>query len=325
MRGDRLLSILLMLQDSGLITAKVLAERLEVSERTIHRDMEALSSAGIPVMADRGSVGGWRLMEGYKTDLTGLTREELQALLLAASVRLPTDTDLRVKLESALIKLVTAAPSEHLSDVRRIRERLHIDGIGWNNHHEPTPWLSLIQEAVWNDHRIEFSYNKGDQTVVRIAEPLGIVAKGKVWYMIATVDTETRTYRISRITEARLTGDHYDRPVDFDLAAWWQASTAAFYEQLPRFHALLRMEEDQLAKLKRIRYVNVQAVRDTPSLRVEDVSPEHLLEVEVVFDSIEVACEVLFSFASTVEALEPAILRETMLERAQLLVARYQA
>ncbi|UVI28093.1 helix-turn-helix transcriptional regulator [Paenibacillus spongiae] len=321
MRGDRLLSILLMLQESGMLTAKVLAERLEVSERTIHRDMVALSSAGVPVASDRGSSGGWRLMEGYRTDLTGLTRDELQALLLAASVRLPSDTDLRHKLESALIKLVTASPAEHLTDMKRVRERLHIDGLSWNNSHDSTPWLPLIQEAAWNDQIIEISYNKGDQVAKRTIEPLGIVAKGNIWYLIANVEADTRIYRVSRVIEARVIGEPFNRPADFDLAAWWQASTRAFYEQLPRYHTRLRMGEDQLAKLRRTRYTHVQAVRD---IEPSTGSTVNAIEADVVFDSLEAACEVLFAFTLDVEALGPPELREAMLQRGMQLVEQYK-
>jgi len=158
MRADRLLSILLLLQVHRRLTARELASRLEVSARTIHRDMEALSAAGFPVFAERGIGGGWTLVEGYKTNLTGLNRDEIQALFLTKPLRLLADLGLKKASDAAFIKLSAALPSAHRNSAEQARQRIHIDTTGWNHSSESIEFLPLLQEAVWQERRLEFTY-----------------------------------------------------------------------------------------------------------------------------------------------------------------------
>jgi predicted DNA-binding transcriptional regulator YafY len=306
------------MQQHGMMTAKELAQRLEVSERTIHRDMVGLSISGIPVVSERGSSGGWRLMDGYRTDLTGLSEDELQALLLAAAVRIPSEPKLRMKLESALAKLFAATPSSHRLHTDQMRARLHIDGLSWHGNLDKTPLLPYIQEAVWNDCELEIRYRKPGEISVYTINPLGIVAKGNVWYLVAAVDSEYRTFRISRIEEAHLTGKTFDRPESFDLADYWTSSTLSFYERLPRYPAVLRFEEQLLPQLNRLRYMKELKILER--LAAEDSAR---ITAEVVFDSEKAACEVLFAFGTSVEALEPDELRAAMLKRILELLPLY--
>src|SRR5262245_43539177 len=243
MRADRLLSIMLLLQVHQRITTRELAQRLEVAERTIHRDMDALGAAGVPIVAERGSGGGWSLLEEYRTNLTGLNEAEIQALFLAQPARLLGDLGLRQAADAARIKLQAALSPTARHDAEHARQRIHIDGAGWSQAREPVPLLPAIQEAVWQDRTLLLTYQRADDTAVeRLVEPLGLVAKGSIWYLIARVDDSTRTYRISRVQKAEITNQTFTRPVDFDLAAHWEASSTQFRANLPQYPATIRIE-----------------------------------------------------------------------------------
>ena len=252
MRADRLLSILLLLQVHRRLTARDLATRLEVSERTIHRDMEALSAAGFPVFAERGIGGGWMLVEGYKTNLTGLNRDEIQALFLTKPLRLLADLGLKKASDAAFIKLSAALPAAHRDNVEQARQRIHVDLAGWNHSSESIEFLPLLQEAVWQERKLRFTYERagGCDAVERLADPLGLVAKGSAWYLVAAVEGEIRTYRVSRVLEAILTDDPCIRPKDFDLAAYWEQSTVDFKAQLPQYIAKVRAHPDIFPRLR---------------------------------------------------------------------------
>ena len=206
MRADRLVSILLLLQVNRRTTARELAKRLEVSERTIHRDMDALCSAGVPVTAERGNGGGWGLMEAYKANLTGLNYSEIQTLFLTKPAQLLSDLGLHQASEGALIKLLAALPAMSRRNAEYARQRIHIDTAGWRNSPENVASLPVIQEALWQERKLQFIYERADcEPSERIVDPLGLVAKGSTWYLVAAVDGASRTYRVSRIREARLT------------------------------------------------------------------------------------------------------------------------
>src|SRR5262245_19142227 len=194
MRADRLLSIMLLLQTYRRMTAHDLAERLEVSERTIHRDMEALGVAGIPVVAERGSGGGWSLLGEYRTNLTGLNEAEIQALFLARSPRLLEDLGSGKSAEAAFIKLFAAVPPATRHDAESASQRIYVDVTGWNRSEESVPLLPLLQEAVWRERELRFKYQRGmdDCDVERVVDPLGLVAKGSVWYLVAAIDGDVR-------------------------------------------------------------------------------------------------------------------------------------
>ncbi len=234
MRADRLLSILLLLQAHGRLTARDLARRLEVSERTIHRDMDALGVAGVPVYAERGAGGGWSLAEGYRARLPGLSDTEIQALFLAGPARLLADLGLRRASEAALLKLLAALPALARRDVEYARQRIHVDPAGWYESAESVAALPALQEAIWQGGQVAITYRRGDgATVERVVAPLGLVAKGRVWYLVAAVEGEPRTYRVSRVQCARPTGEPAARPAGFDLAAYWARSAADFKAGLP--------------------------------------------------------------------------------------------
>src|SRR5256714_4005508 len=251
MRADRLLSIMLLLQIYQRLTARELARRLEVSERTIHRDMEALSTAGVPVVAERGTGGGWALVGGYPANLTGLNGEEIQALLADAPTRLLADLNLERASDAAHVKLLAALPAESRRGAEYARQRIHVDVTGWGSAEESVPHLGTIQEAVWRERKLYLTYGRGcdDSTFERLVDPLGLVAKGSVWYLVAAMDGDVRSYRVSRVRGARLADTPCERPEGFDLAEFWGKSGARFKAEVPRFYATLRARREVVPRL----------------------------------------------------------------------------
>lgn len=232
MRAGRLLSALLELQAHGRLTGRELAKRLEVSERTVHRDMEALGAAGVPVFALRGSQGGWQLDEEWRTQVPGLDEVELQALLMAQP-RIVGDVQLAAAADRALNKLKASLPASLRQRAASIQQRLYVDPAGWSGSTENLAMLPVVQDAVWRDRKLAFRYWKaGRELVERIVDPLGLVAKGSAWYLFARTADGFRTYRISRMEEAKLLDEECERPKNFDLEAQWKASTDRFRNEV---------------------------------------------------------------------------------------------
>lgn len=320
MRADRLLSILLLLQVHRRLTARDLAARLEVSERTIHRDMESLSAAGFPVFAERGIGGGWMLVEGYKTNLTGLNRDEIQALFLTKPLRLLADLGLKKASDAAFIKLSAALPSAHRDNAEHARQRIHIDLAGWNHSKESIEFLPLLQQAVWEERKLKFTYERAGacDSVERLANPLGLVAKGSAWYLVAAVESEIRSYRVSRVVDAKLTDDPCVRPKDFDLAGYWEQSTVDFKAQLPQYAAIVRAHPDIVPRLR-------FAGRFARIGQADPPDADGWIRVTLRFDVEEMAIEWVLSFGAKMEVIEPATLREKVITAAQSVLAFYAA
>ena len=235
-RADRLLVILSLLQVHRRMTSKELARRLEVSERTVHWDMEALSLAGVPVYAQRGVGGGWVLEEPYRTDLTGLSEAEIRALFLAKPAQILADLGLHRAAEAGLTKLLASLPSMRRRDAEYVRQRIHVDAGGWQSRTEAVPALPTVHDAVWQGCALDMTYERSDGTTIECAvDPFGLVVKGTIWYLVAAVEGELRTYRVSRIHAARLTDEPTDRPEGFDLHESWRQQSARFKESLPRY------------------------------------------------------------------------------------------
>jgi predicted DNA-binding transcriptional regulator YafY len=320
MRADRLLSIMLLLQTHRRMTAHDLADRLEVSERTIHRDMESLSAAGVPVVAERGIGGGWSLMGAYQTNLTGLNEAEIQALFLARSPRLLDDLGLGKAAEAAFIKLFATVPPAMRRDAESASQRIYVDGAGWNQNEETVPFLPLLQEAVWKNRAVRFKYQRGDDCEVeRVADPLGLVAKGGAWYLVAAIDGDIRNYRISRMVEAEITDQPFVRPEAFDLVAHWRQSAVEFRSKFPRYSVTARVHPEAVNKMYIIGRFS----------RVENVAPgdeadeEGWRRVSICFQFEDDACECLLGFGDQVEVLEPRELRRKLVDRARSVVEFY--
>lgn len=306
MRADRLLSILLILQSQATATSSQLAERLQVSERTIHRDMEALSTAGIPITAERGRGGGWSLVEGYRTNLTGLNPAEIQALLLAPT-RILTDLGLEEAAEAATLKFLASLPSFRRQDAEFVRQRILVDGATWYGTDENLRCLPALQEAVWQAHETRIIYARSDgETVERTIEPLGLVAKGQIWYLIATVDSDLRTYRVSRVRDVQISDIPFARPDDFDLAAFWEQSSREFVANLPKYPALLRVHAAAIRFIKAWRWAKIEKIE------AQDTEGFHLLHV--MFEEIEEATAAVLGCGGLAQVIEPEELQQSVQE-----------
>jgi predicted DNA-binding transcriptional regulator YafY len=239
MKADRLLSVLLLLQAKGRVTERELAEKLEVSQRTVHRDMEALSAARVPILAVRGAQGGWELEKGWRTQVPGLDEAELRALLMAQP-RAIGHPRLMAAAESALNKLMAALPGPMRAQAAAMRERLHVDPTGWRGTGEDLSMLAAVQEAVAGERKLAFDYTRADgQKGPRTVDPLGVVAKGLSWYLVARASNGMRTYRVSRMEAVTVLASKFERPAQFDLADYWKESTAQFREQRGHFPVML--------------------------------------------------------------------------------------
>jgi predicted DNA-binding transcriptional regulator YafY len=319
MRADRLFSIVLLLQAHRLLTARALAERLEVSERTIHRDMEALSGAGIPVVAERGAGGGWSLLGEYRTNLTGLNEAEIQSLFVTRPPRLLADLNLEKAAEGASLKLLAALPTVYRRGAEQARQRIHIDVSGWQRTEEAVPLLHVIQEAVWQERRLRMVYGQEEcGAAERLVDPLGLVAKGSVWYLVAAVEGgEVRSYRVSRVRRAELTDEPCARPEGFDLAKFWEQSAARFRASLPSYRAVVRVRREVVARLPFAgRFARVEQTGEPDA--------EGWVPVTLRFDVEEMACEYALGFGTQLEVLEPASLREKVIRAAKNVVAFYE-
>jgi predicted DNA-binding transcriptional regulator YafY len=321
MRADRLLSIMLLLQIHQRLTAGELARRLEVSERTIHRDMEALSAAGVPVTALRGAGGGWALVDGYRTNLTGLNAAEVQTLFSGLPPSLLADLKLDRARDAAQVKLLAALPEASRADAEYARRRVHVDVGGWGGAaDERVPHLHTVQEAVWRGRKLFFTYGSDcGGAAERLVDPLGLVAKGGVWYLVARArGGEARSYRVSRVLSARVSGEPCERPEDFDLAAFWAGSVARFREHAPQFRATLRAHKSVL-------HLMPYAGRFSRVESLGEADAEGWATVRMRFQFEEDAAALALGFGTKVEVLEPEGLREKILKTAEEVVAFYSS
>ena len=226
MRASRLLSLLMLLQNRGRLSASQLAAELNVTARTVYRDVEALAAAGVPIYAEPGPTGGYQLVDGYRTRLTGLTADEAESLFLTGLPQPAAELGLGAQVAAAELKLMAALPTSYRDASVRIRQRFHLDAHGWYREPEAVPHLLAVAEALWQDRAVEIRYKRWSPrpgTVTRRLHPLGLVLKAGVWYLVAAERDQPRTYRVSSIEDLRILPDHFTRPDGFDLAAAWQA------------------------------------------------------------------------------------------------------
>jgi len=319
MRGDRLISILLLLQSQGRITAKELAEKLEVSERTIYRDMEALSGTGIPVFADRGKNGGWSLLEGFQTGLTGLKESEIHALLVSPSAQLLDDLDLSRPSDDARNKLIASLPSKYRENAKEVWNRIHIDTSTWKKQKEKLGSFEILKNAIWKEHKIKIVYTRADgKTDERIVEPLGLVAKGDRWYLIASKDNgEIRNYRASRIEYAMPVNETFERPKNFNLAHYWTSSTKAFLENLPTYEVHVEVNESILPRLTFTgHFVRINEIGNRTN--------DDWIPVKLTFDTEEEAKRYILGFADKIKVIKPMELQNKILKMAESTVEFYK-
>jgi predicted DNA-binding transcriptional regulator YafY len=320
MRASRLVNVLLLLQTRGGLTAAELARELEVSMRTIYRDVEALSAAGVPIYADRGPQGGIRLVEGYRTRLTGLTDEEAKALFLSGMPGPAAQLGFGTVVVAARLKILAALPPELRARATRISERFHLDAPGWFQVPEEVPHLEALAEAVWEERRVAVEYQRQDQVVTRELEPLGLVLKAGIWYLVARSEGQDRTYRVSRFVSAQLLPGRFERPADFDVAGFWAESIAAYERELPRIEVSLRMSREALPRLAEVvgqRHADLAIA----SAREE---PEGSLLLTLTYEDVGQASGPMLRLGGCAQVVAPEELRALVLEAAGGIVRDYE-
>jgi predicted DNA-binding transcriptional regulator YafY len=313
LRADRLLSALMLLQARGRLTGRELAERLEVSERTVHRDMEALISARVPLAAVRGAQGGWELERGWRTQVPGLDEAELQALMMAQP-RVVGDTRLAAAAERALNKLMASLPGPLRAQATAMRERLHIDATGWWESGEDVSMLAAVQDAVSGDLKLAFLYTRADgQKGHRNVDPLGIVAKGAHWYLVARAPNGMRTYRVSRMEQVTALAGRFERPSQFDLAAYWKATTERLEEQRKSTEVVLLVLPESEQKLSS--WAAAERLADEERLGRNEQT-RSWVKLKVRFDDEMTARFVVLGLGAKVRVLGPDDFRRWILAEA---------
>jgi predicted DNA-binding transcriptional regulator YafY len=314
MRADRLLSALLLLQAHGKQTGRELAARLAVSERTVHRDMEALSAAGVPVFALRGVRGGWQLDDQWRAEVPSLDEAELRAFLMAQP-RIVGDLRLAAAAERALDKVVAALPTSLRQRAAAMRQRLYVDPTGWYGRPENLSALPIVQDALSRDRKLLITYTKRNRDrAERSVDPLGLVAKGAAWYLVARTASGNRTFRVSRIDDAKVLEADCERPADFDLAAYWRASTAQFMESQRNLKITLRLEPSAADQLKHwCRHTTV----------LGPTSPaDPWITMQMDFDTEDQAAFMVLGFGPRAEVLAPTSFKQRIDRDIQQMAAR---
>ncbi|HEX4020427.1 MAG TPA: YafY family protein [Acidobacteriaceae bacterium] len=316
MKSDRLLSALMLLQAQGRLSTRELAERLEVSQRTAHRDMEALSAAGVPILALRGTNGGWELEKGWRTKVPGLDEAELRALLMAQPSTLG-DPRLIAAAERAFGKLMAAMPGSMRNQAASIRARLHIDPTGWRpSSSEDLSLLPIVQDAIARDSKLTFLYARPDgETAPRTVDPFGIVCKQAVWYLVARAPAGMRTYRISRMSHAVVLAVSFRRLSNFNLVHYWKASTAQLAQQRPRYLATVALAPEAATSLGRWYLL-------TPAPKIPHPSeiPADWILCDIEFESLSQAQFVALGLGPQVYVLAPNALRDRVLANAHAIL-----
>lgn len=332
MRASRLVSILLLLQGRGKLTARQLADALEVSVRTVYRDIESLSEAGVPVYGDAGPDGGYQLLGGYRTRLNGLTAAEAQALSLAGMPRAAAELGLGTVLATAQLKLQAALPAELRDRTDAISERFLLDAPGWYHDGDSSPYLAAIAGAVWNQHRIEVRYRRwtAPTDVTRTLDPHGIVLKAGKWYLVARNAATNaagagggmRTYRINHVLGLTDTGERFTRAEAFDLAAFWAAGVAGFRTGLWQGEARIRLSQ---AGRERAAEMMSSAVISAVEATASAADNDGWVSAVVPIESLIHAQQDFLRLGAEVEVLDPAELRARLAQTARSLAALYAA
>lgn len=322
MRADRLLSILMLLQTRDQMTAQVLADELEVSVRTVYRDIDALSMAGIPVYAERGPGGGCALLDNYRTTLTGLKEDEVRALFMLSIPAPLADLGLDDEFKGALRKLIAALPAQLSADQALVRQRIHLDFAQWSPTVERVPHLQTLHQAVWEDRRVHLTYRRSfplaDEADGCI-EPYGLVAKAGTWYVIAAHLGHVNPYRVSRITHAALTDEHFDRPAEFDLVAYWRQWCQTTEHNRPSYPVRLRVSPDLLPLLPI--YFGDQVLDQI--VQTDPPDAEGWVTLTLTFEYLETARHRILGLGRAVEVLAPEALRLSVIDFAQQIVDFY--
>lgn len=309
MRASRLLAILLRLQQVGPATCEQLATELEVSVRTVYRDVAALQAAGVPVWTETGPGGGVRLLDGWRSRLDGLTADEAGALFLGGAPGAVTELGLGTVLAAAQNKVLATLPPELRGRAARVRQRFLLDAPGWFHHGEELPHLATVAEAVWAERRVDLRYRRGSGEVARRVDPLGLVLKAGTWYLVARHRGTPLTYRVGRIVGAVALDERFERPDEFDLATHWAASSAAFDRSILRERVRLRVSPSAARALGW--FVDTAAAAEALAA-AGPADGDGWVEIDLAVEEEAVAAGQLLGLGDGVEVLAPVSLRASI-------------
>lgn len=320
MRADRLISLLLLLQTHGRQSATQLASRLEVSERTIYRDIDALGAAGVPVYSDPGPHGGFSLLDSYRTTLTGLTSDEMRALFMLSIPAPLIELGLSQELKAALLKLSAALPQRHQPEQEFIRQRFYLDTTWWEQPGDAPLHLRTIHQALSADRLLAIRYRSlSGVPVERQVEPYGLVAKAGAWYLVYAVHARLRVLRVSDLQDAQVIQAGFSRQPDFDLVAFWDAWCREEERRQHAFTATVLATERLVPHLNRI--VSARPLDEMPETSRPARKGWQILRL--AFPSFEDARRSLLGYGRAVEVLEPPALRRSMLDYAEQIIDLY--
>ncbi|WMM24890.1 WYL domain-containing protein [Tissierella sp. MB52-C2] len=297
MKADRLISILMLLQIHKQLTASELAQRLEVSVRTIYRDIEALSGAGVPIFADRGTNGGIKLLGDYKTSLSGINNDEIYSLFIPTGDKILEDLGFEKLKYSTILKLLGGSAPNQIKEVENIQNYIYIDMHTWNENPAIVDKniLSLLQNAIWNSNIIKIVYRKTNEIKEVILNPLGLVCKRGIWYLIA-IDAEIiKTYRVSSIESALFTDEHFNRPSDFNLEAHWKSSVSNYKSRIPKYTFTFIVDPWILNHIKERKFITIS----------KELVRDNKIYLDIVFEDIWQGIEFAFAYGKNIRIIKP--------------------
>lgn len=320
MRADRLLALMMLLQAHTKMTAAALAKELEVSKRTIYRDIDALSATGVPIYADGGPGGGYALLDSYRTTLTGLNENEIRLFFMLTIPGSLSDLGVSQQLKTTLLKLTSTFPKRYQEQATYVQQRLHLDATRWFQPNQPTPHLKIIQEAIWQDRQLHFAYQRREGPISqRTVSPYGLVAKAGVWYLVANTDKDVHVYRVSRIRHIELTQVHFTRPQNFNLLNFWVTWVADYEASLPKYPVTLRIAPDLVSTLP---YILGEGVRSL----IAQAQPDRAgwRKLDYIFERMEEARMFVLGMGASVEVVTPEALRNSVIQFAADIVSLWK-
>jgi predicted DNA-binding transcriptional regulator YafY len=324
-RASRLLSLLLLLQNRGRMSAARLAAELGVTARTVYRDVEALAAAGVPIYAEQGPAGGYQLMDGYRTRLTGMTADEAGSLFLTGMPQPAAELGLGAQVAAAELKLMAALPTPYRDASMRIRQRFHLDTRGWYREPDAVPHLLAVAEALWQDQTIEVRYRRWAPRpgeVTRRLHPLGLVLKAGVWYLIAAGRGQPRTYRVSAIVDLRPLPETVTRPDSFDLADFWRAHVERYERADTDQVAIVRLTPNGVTALPDV--LGPKAAR--LALRtLTPADPDGWQRATIPMENVPHTAATLLRLGPNVQALAPTQLVAHLTDTIQTMARLYPA
>jgi predicted DNA-binding transcriptional regulator YafY len=323
MRASRIVQLLLLLQTRGRLTAAQLAEELEVSVRTVYRDVDALHAAGVPLYGEAGHAGGYQLIEGYRTRLTGLTENEAESLFLTGLPGPAHELGLGAEVAAAWLKLTASLPPELRDRATRIQQRFHLDAPTWYAEPDDTPALAAAADAVWRERRIHLHYHRwrAPTEVTRTVDPYGLVLKAGRWYLVAA-SKRISTYRVAQIRSLTVLDEGFQRPTGFDLAAYWADYLTDFDSRRHVDTATVRISPDLRERLvDTVEPAFQRAVAETASAPDEDGWVTAVVPIE----KPDHAHRLLLGFGADIEVLAPASLRERITTSVAALARTYSS